>query len=176
MMRFIMKLCSAGFMLAILATAALPWAANAATMRIVALGASNTAGKGSSVAWPELLQHMLRARGYDAEVINAGVSGDDLAGELARLDSVVSDGTRLVILDKGSSNSIARGVNINATTAEISARLRARGIKLIVIPGIHAWANHHLQPDGIHITEQGHAAVAAHLLPLVIAALGRTGH
>ncbi len=145
-------------------------------MRIVALGASNTAGKGVSVPWPALLQQMLRARGYDAEITNAGISGDDLLRELGRLDSAVPEGTQLVILDKGSSNSKARGVNINATVGEIRARLKARGIKLIVIPGMHTWANHHIQPDGIHITEQGHAAVAAHLLPLVIAALGQSGH
>jgi acyl-CoA thioesterase I len=166
---------SVGFVLASLTIAALASAANATSMRIVALGASNTAGKGSSVAWPELLQQMLRARGYNAEVTNAGISGDDLARELARLDSAVPDGTQLVVLDKAISNSVARGVGINAAVLEIRARLKARGIKLIIIPRMHAWANHHIQPDGIHITTQGHAAVAAHLLPLVIAALRKAG-
>jgi acyl-CoA thioesterase-1 len=170
-MRVAAKLGPIGFILAILAAAALPSTANAATMRIVAVGASNTAGKGSSVAWPELLQRMLRATGYDAEVTNAGISGDDLVRELGRLDSAVPDGTQLVILDKAASNSVARGVAIDATVREIRARLKARDIKLIVIPGMHAWANYHIQPDGIHITAQGHAEVAAHLLPLVIAAL-----
>ena len=175
-MRFTPNLRSIGFMLAILAMAALPSAASAAATRIVALGASNTVGKGVAVAWPELLQQMLRAKGYDAEVTNAGRSGDDLDRELARLDSAVPGGTQLVILDKATSNSAARNVSINAATGEIRARLKARGIKLIVIPGMHAWANHHIQADGIHITERGHAAVAAHLLPLVIAALGKAGH
>jgi acyl-CoA thioesterase I len=175
-MRLIAKLCSISFVLVILATAGLPSAASAVTMRMVALGASNTAGKGVSVPWPELLQQMLRARGYDAKVTNAGISGDDLDRELARLDSAVPKNTQLVILDKGSSNSKARGVNIDATISEIRARLEARGIKLIVIAGMTTWGNHHTQPDGIHLTEQGHAAVAAHLLPLVIAALERSGH
>lgn len=174
-MRFAVKLGSIGLMLTILPMAALPSAAKTVTLRIVALGASNTAGKGSSVAWPELLQQMLRAKGYDAEVTNAGISGDDLGGELGRLDTAIRDGTQLVILDKASSNSIARGVDMNATVLEIRARLKARGIKLIVIPGMHAWANYHIQPDGTHITAQGHAEVAAHLLPLVIAALGKAG-
>jgi hypothetical protein len=47
-----------------LASAAAPSATSAAPIRIVALGASNTAGNGSSVAWPKLLQQMLRAHGY----------------------------------------------------------------------------------------------------------------
>jgi acyl-CoA thioesterase I len=160
------------FVLAILTTSALPSAANAVTMHIVALGASNTAGKGVSVPWPELLQQMLRARGYDAEVTNAGISGEDVDQMLARLDSAVPDGTQLVILDKGGNNA-AHGVSIHSGVVEIRARLTARRIKLIVIPSMHAWAGNRLQADGLHITEQGHAAVAARLLPLVIAALGR---
>jgi acyl-CoA thioesterase-1 len=125
--------------------------------------------------WPKLLQQMLRARGYDAQVINAGISGNDVGQELSRLDSAVGRGTRLVILDTAFSNSANRGVNIAATVDEISARLRARGIKLIVIPNMHAWADYQVRPDGTHITEQGHAAVAAHSLPLVIAALAQAG-
>jgi acyl-CoA thioesterase I len=162
-----------GLAIAILASAAAPSATSAAPIRIVALGASNTAGKGSSVAWPRLLQRMLRARGYDAQVINAGISGNDVGQELSRLDGVVGRGTRLVILDTAYSNSAGRGVNIAATVDEISARLRARGIKLIVIPNMHAWADYRVRPDRVHITEQGHAAVATHLLPLVIAALAQ---
>ncbi|HTV31330.1 MAG TPA: GDSL-type esterase/lipase family protein [Xanthobacteraceae bacterium] len=174
-MRFISNLRSFAFMLAILATPSLPSAANAATMRIVALGASNTAGKGVSVAWPELLQRMLRARGYDAQVTNAGVSGNDVDQMLARLDSAAPDGTQLVILDKGGNNA-AHGVSIHPAVAQIQARLKARGIKLIVIPSMHAWANYQLQPGGLEITEKGHAIVAARLLPLVIAALGSGRH
>jgi len=166
---------SVGAIIAI-ASIALPLAAPAATMQIVALGASNTAGKGSSVAWPALLEQMLRAKGYDAHVTNAGVSGDDLSRELARLGSATPPGTQLVILDKAYTNSVKRGVNISTTVAAIADQLSARGIKLIVIPNMHLWANNQLRADGIHITEQGHAAVAAHLLPLVIGALAKGGH
>ncbi len=174
-MRLISNLRSIGFILAIMTTVALPSAGHAVTMHIVALGASNTAGKGVSTPWPELLQQMLRARGYDAEVTNAGISGEDVDQMLARLDSAVPDGTQLVILDKGGNNA-GHGVSIHPAVVQIRARLTARGIKLIVIPSMHAWANNHLQPDGLHITEQGHAAVAARLLPLVIAALGKGRH
>jgi lysophospholipase L1-like esterase len=38
---------------------------------------------------------------------------------------------------------------------------------MIVIPDIQAMADQQLQPDGIHLTAKGHAAVAARLLPKV---------
>jgi hypothetical protein len=37
----------------------------------------------------------------------------------------------------------------------IAAQLKECGIKLVVIPGMHGWANFQIQPDSIHITEQG---------------------
>src|SRR5499433_4465652 len=58
-------------------------AANAAPVRIVAVGASNTHGwyVGNQGAYPAQLQTLLRAKGIDAQVINAGVPfetrGDD---------------------------------------------------------------------------------------------------
>src|ERR1700678_1269151 len=63
--------------------------AGAATAQIVAFGASNTAGYGvgSDAAWPARLEAMLRAKGYQATVANAGISGDTTAGMLERLDS-----------------------------------------------------------------------------------------
>jgi acyl-CoA thioesterase-1 len=54
---------------------------SATTINIVALGASNTAGKGVGIseAFPAQLQQKLRARSYDAQVANAGVNGDTKA-------------------------------------------------------------------------------------------------
>ena len=77
--------------------------AQSASVRIVALGASNTEGFGVSTweAYPARLQELLRARGIDAEVINAGLSGDTTAGMLARLDAFLLDGTHLLILQPG---------------------------------------------------------------------------
>jgi acyl-CoA thioesterase I len=150
----------------------------AASINIVALGASNTAGKGvdRGSAWPARLQAMLQARGYDAQVLNAGINGDDTGRMLARLDSAVPNGTHIVILDKASSNDRMRGINTAANVAAISDRLRKRNVKTIVIPGMHGWAGRQLQADGVHITETGHAAVAAHLVPQVAAAIGMRGH
>jgi acyl-CoA thioesterase-1 len=39
---------------------------------------------------------MLRAKGYDVRVANAGVTSDTPSGMLARLDSAVAQGTRVV--------------------------------------------------------------------------------
>jgi acyl-CoA thioesterase-1 len=74
--------------------------AAAARAQIVALGASNVAGRGvsSSEAFPAQLERMLAARGYNVQIANAGVSGDTNVGMLGRLDQVVPDGTRIVLL------------------------------------------------------------------------------
>jgi acyl-CoA thioesterase I len=152
-------------------------ASNAAQAQIVALGASNTAGKGvgSEQAFPAQLEALLRAKGYGVHVVNAGVNGDTTAGMLARLDSTVPDGTRLVILDQAPANDLEHGLmgQHAANVAAIVGRLRARHIKTIVIPNMHVWGGQHLQPDGLHLTAEGHAAVAARLLPLVAAAIGK---
>ena len=73
-----------------------------AQAQIVAIGASNVAGKGvsSSDAWPAQLEGMLAAKGRNVHVTNAGISGDTNAGMLARLDSAVPEGTKIVLLDQ----------------------------------------------------------------------------
>jgi hypothetical protein len=62
-----------------------------AALNIVALGASNTPGwgVGSEQAYPARLEAMLRAKGYDAHVANAGMSFDTTGGMLRRVDSAV---------------------------------------------------------------------------------------
>ena len=79
--------------------------------QVVALGASNTAGKGVAPqeAYPAQLEAMLRAKGYNGHVVNAGLNGDTTAGMLARLDSAVPNGTRVVILQPGGNDFRRRG-------------------------------------------------------------------
>jgi len=158
-----------------MAVAIVGFAEAAESIQIVALGASNTAGKGvgAGVAWPARLQAMLQANGLNARVVNAGISGDDTGRMLARVNSAVPKGARLVILDKAADNDRKRGINTAGNLAAIQRNLQARNIKSIVIPGMHGWAGRRLQADGIHITTEGHAAVAARLFPLVKAAIGR---
>ena len=154
---------------------ALPVFAQAASLKIVAIGASNTSGWGvqSGNAYPERLQALLRARGIDAEVKNAGIPAETTNGMLGRIDSDVRAGTNIVIIQPGGNDLRFFGTkerrtnNINAMVA----RVRARGMVPIVYDPVFPPEDY--QWDRIHITTEGHAKIAAQLLPQVIAATGK---
>lgn len=150
---------------------------------IVALGASNTSGRGRGrtaggvsrgQAYPARLQAMLKRRGVNARVINAGIAGDTTAGMLARLDTAVPRGTRIVILQPGG-NDARRGLSGRSSNiAAIRSRLAARGTRVIVLDRLGRIAPKSARdPDGQHFSAAGHAAFAAHLLPQVLSVLGR---
>src|SRR5882757_6196907 len=90
------------FLIAGLLAAMMLYCADIAQAQIVAIGASNVAGKGvsSSDARPAQLEGMLAAKGRTVHVTNAGINGDTNSGMLARLDSAVPAGTKIVLLDK----------------------------------------------------------------------------
>jgi acyl-CoA thioesterase-1 len=142
--------------------------------RIVAVGASNTVGRGvrATHAWPARLEALLRARGYEVQVVNAGISGDDTNRMRARLTEAVPQGTGLVILDTTDTNDRRREVNTKANVASIVGDLGKRGVRTIVIQSLHALSGQSLQGDGIHITEEGHALIATKLVSQVTAILG----
>jgi len=155
-----------------------------ADISIVALGASNTAGKGVAVeqAYPAQVESMLRARGYSVRVTNAGVSGDTPRGMLGRLNSAVPAGTSIVILNPGGNDLRAcnrrRGGGQCATREEhaavigqIRSQLRARGIK-VVMATFGDMPDRFRQADGRHLTPEVHRMIAARLLPQIVAALG----
>jgi acyl-CoA thioesterase-1 len=149
--------------------------ADPAQAQIVAIGASNVAGRGvsSSDAWPAQLERMLVAKGRSVHVTNAGINGDTNAGMLARLDSAVPQGTKIVLLDRygGGWNGRRLGKgDQNAELAAIEARLRSRGIKIIPM-WWNAALRQYLQPDGIHFTVEGHRLVATRMLPSVMGAV-----
>jgi acyl-CoA thioesterase-1 len=155
--------------------ASMLWSADAAQAQIVAIGASNVAGRGvsSSDAWPAQLEGMLSAKGRNVHVTNAGISGDTNAGMLARLDSAVPQGTKIVLLDRrgGGWNARRRGMgDQNAELAAIEARLRGRGIRIVPM-WWNAALRQYLQPDGIHFTVEGHRLVATNMLPALIGAV-----
>jgi acyl-CoA thioesterase-1 len=135
----------------------------AATLNIVAVGASNTWGwgVGPRYAYPAQLQRILRRRGIDANVTNAGIVANTTAGMLSRLSKDVPNGTDIVVLQPGT-NDRRFGVTEEqraANIAEIVRRLRRRDINVIVydppIPPAY------LQFDGIHFTIAAHAKIAA---------------
>ncbi|HEU0060378.1 MAG TPA: GDSL-type esterase/lipase family protein [Hyphomicrobiaceae bacterium] len=161
-----------GFLMA-MAAAAL---AQTAELRIVALGASNTAGWGvaPSESYPSQLQALLAARGMAASVANAGVPGDTTGGMLARLDREVVSGTQLVILQPGSNDErYGLGAERTGNIAEIGRRLESRGIKLLIIENgmLAELPASELREDGIHYTPKGYGVLAERLLPLIIDAL-----
>jgi acyl-CoA thioesterase-1 len=142
-------------------------ALTAANAQVVALGASNTA-----TGYPAELEAMLRARGYAVTVTNAGVMGDTTAGMLARLDSSVPPGTRVVILQPGR-NDERRGVA--SKVSEILAQLRARKIRVVMNEGLVTAIPAEFHAAHHDLTSEGNRRLAARLLPQVIAALGAPG-
>lgn len=152
--------------------------AHAQSVKIVALGASNTAGMGvgKGAAWPARLESLLKAKSIAATVSNAGVSGNSSRDLLARLDSAVPTGIQLVILHANGFNDRRKGQQgeLAANVAQIKTRLAARSIKVVHLPGdLYGLIRSHPQPDGLHLTSEGHARLAARVLPEVLAALGR---
>lgn len=156
--------------------------AHAETIKVFALGASNTNGKGvgSSEAWPAQLERMLRAKGYDATVGVSAVNGDTSSGVLSRTSNI-STGTQVVVFDTGGDNDRLRGRSegeINANKAQIIRAIRARGAKPVVaaygkVIGPQRRGGAGYQADEIHLTAQSHARMAAWLLPQVIAGVKR---
>jgi acyl-CoA thioesterase I len=150
------------------------WPAQAFALNIVAIGASNTSGfgVGAQNAYPAQLQEILRKKGINATVTNAGVLGDVTAGMLRRLDTAVPRGTDIVILQPGANDlrffgtKEARAANI----AAMVSRLRARGIRVIVYdpdpipPDWYQW-------DHIHFNAAAHAKIAAVLAAQIAASL-----
>lgn len=125
-------------------TASLAAAAASEPLKVVALGDSLTAGYGlsASAAFPARLQKALAERGIDAEIVNAGVSGDTASGGRDRLDWSVSDGTQAVILELGANDAL-RGVAPEVTRAaldDILTRLKARNIP-VLLAGMYAGRN-----------------------------------
>ncbi len=148
------------------------------TIRIVAIGASNTAGwgVGSQNAYPAQLEVMLKAKGYNVQVANAGKSFDTTTGMLRRLDAAVPKGTSIVIVQPGGNDLRFFGSKEQraANIAAIADRLRARNIKVImfdnkIVPsGLYQW-------DGIHFTTKGHKWIASYLMRPVLASIDTYG-
>jgi len=127
---------------AVVLAAASPVAAR--TIRLVVLGDSLTAGLGlpPGKAFPDRLQAALRARGWDVDVLNAGVSGDTAADGLARYDWAVPANADALIVELGA-NDMLRGLEPVATKKALSAILdKAHAARLpTLIAGMRAAPN-----------------------------------
>jgi acyl-CoA thioesterase-1 len=97
---------------------------------VVFLGTSLTAGLGvpSDEAYPALLQERIDRAGLAFRVINAGVSGDTSAGGLRRIEWLLREPLRVLVLELGA-NDMLRGQDIAALRSnlqQIVDRTRAR--------------------------------------------------
>jgi acyl-CoA thioesterase-1 len=162
---------------------------------IVALGDSNTEGRGVAAeqAFPARLEGMLRHSGRHVRVANAGVAGDTFAGMLGRVNSSVPPGASLVIV-QGGYNDLQSGLppaQIIANLRTLLAAVRARGVRTIVvcgffspeydamgrraaaayhaafIPGQDCYDPRNAGPDGLHMSAAGHQVVAGRLARVV---------
>jgi acyl-CoA thioesterase-1 len=155
--------------------AALATASHAAarTIRLVVLGDSLTAGLGlpQGKAFPDRLQAALRAKGWDVEVVNAGVSGDTAADGLARYDWAVPADADSLIVELGA-NDMLRGLPPKMTSAALSAILdKARAAHLpTLIAGMRAAPNLGVEYDKAFdaIYPQLAAAYGAALYPFFL--------
>ena len=107
--------------------------------RILAFGDSLFAGYGLATdeGYPEKLEAALRARGINARVADAGVSGDTTAGGRQRIAFVLDSMERapdLALVELGG-NDLLRGLSpaeARANLAAILQELKARGIPAVL--------------------------------------------
>lgn len=124
--------------------AASPGPAAAAKPRVVFLGDSLTAGLGlpADQSYPALIGRKLKERGYDFEVVNAGVSGDTSAGGVRRLDWSLEGDVRVLVVALGANDGL-RGLPTSDMKKNLKAvldRARARNIP-VVLAGMEAPPN-----------------------------------
>ena len=157
--------------LALLAAIAAFAVSSASAATVVALGASNTYGKGvaRNQAFPAQLEAILRAKGLNVRVVNAGINGDTTESMLQRMDRAVPNGTSAVILQPGGNDGRKGSPD---RSAEIRSRLQARGIAVIMLPN-NVFKGLPHQSDGQHLTPEGYRMIAEGLASQVAGAIGR---
>jgi acyl-CoA thioesterase-1 len=147
---------------------------------ILALGDSLFAGYGlePGQSYPARLEAALRARGINARIANAGVSGDTTAGGLQRLEFALNGQARppqLAIVSLGG-NDMLRGVAPEETRANLDAiltTLAERKIKVLLLGMLAApnlGADYRGQFDPIYpalATKHDAALVPFFLQPLI---------
>jgi acyl-CoA thioesterase-1 len=151
----------------------------AAPITVVALGTSNTYGKGvaRNETYPAKLQAALQARGVDARVVNAGINGDTAKGMLARVGRSVPNGTKLVLIEIAAGNERRGGVadQTSSNVEAIKASLSSRGIAYIDVSSTMAsmFRGSPRVADGQHLAPIGYDNFVAQIGSQVASALGR---
>ncbi len=117
----------------------------AAEVTVAALGDSLTQGYGLPPAegFVPQLQGWLDAHGADAEVLNAGVSGDTTAGGLSRVDWTLTPEVDAMIVALGG-NDLLRGIDPATSKANLDGILAAAdaaGVEVLLV-GLTAPGNY----------------------------------
>ncbi len=132
-------------------------AASAQPLTILALGDSLTAGYGlqPSDAFPVKLESVLRARGHDVRVINAGVSGDTALDGASRLDWALAEPVDAAIVELGANDAL-RGLPVpqaEAALDQVLGRLAEKKVP-VLLAGMRAPPNlgpeYQAQFDGMY--------------------------
>jgi acyl-CoA thioesterase-1 len=114
-------------------------------IRIVVLGDSLAAGLGlaEDESFPMQLEAMLVDRGFDVEVVNAGVSGDTSAGGLARLGWVLHKPADILVVELGGNDAL-RGQPLENTEANLAeiVRLGRKSGAVVVLLGMDVPSNY----------------------------------
>jgi acyl-CoA thioesterase I len=161
----------------------------ARTIHIVAFGDSATAGwlVPHDEAYPAQLQALLRKKGYDAAVENAGINGGTTAGALRHFDQAIGPDTDIALVEFGT-NDLRAGASkakLRARLSELIRALQARRIEVLLI-GLGSldlsdvakinkipyaqWRlprGKYRARDHAHFNAQGYAILVARLLPQV---------
>jgi acyl-CoA thioesterase-1 len=129
------------------------------SLKIVAFGDSLTSGHRlpKTDAYPAVLERSLREAGLPFEVVNHGVSGDTTTGGLRRLDAVLAERPRILILAFGANDGL-RGVpvkQVRANLEKIIERAQDADIKVLLVGmealPIYGWQYtvdfHHVFPE-----------------------------
>lgn len=180
-----------------------PLLATAQEIKVVALGASATEGKGlsESDAFPAQLESLLKADGYSVSVDNEGISGDTTRDLLDRFDRAVPEGTKIVILQPGTNDKQRTKNHPSLTPAETKenveqmlAKLKERNISAVLLgyPGKEGREIAHahsavwygqvrkgtspsmFQADGQHLTKEGNAVLAKNMSVIIKKIIDKT--
>lgn len=113
---------------------------------VLFLGTSLTAGLGldPEEAYPALIQRKLDSAGIGWRAVNAGLSAETSAGALRRLEWLLSDPPRVVVVETGANDGL-RGLDVDSTRANLEAiiaTIRTRDSTIrIVLAGMEAPPN-----------------------------------
>ena len=113
--------------------------------KIVAFGDSITAGLGvaSNESYPAQLAKRLQERGFQFEVINAGVSGETSAGGVRRVEWILKSQPTVVILELGVNDAL-RGQPLDQTYRNLRTiieRMKDEGV-IVILAGMRIPVNY----------------------------------